>query len=46
MEYTLVLPNGKIMQFYVRSVAEMYQRINGGRLVGRPELKVVDLKAA
>ena len=46
MEYTLILPNGQKMQFYVRSVAEMYQRIKGGRIVGRPELKLVDKRAA
>ncbi len=46
MEYTLILPSGKQMQFYVRSVAEMYQRINGGRLVGQPTLTLVEKLAA
>ena len=46
MPYTLILPSGERMQFYVRSVAEMYQTINGGRLVGPPDLKLVDRLAA
>lgn len=46
MEYTVIYSNGTQQQFYIRSVAEMYARINGGRLVGRPELKLVDKLAA
>lgn len=46
MEYTVVYPNGTSMKFYVRAVAEMYALINGGRVVGKPELKVVDKLAA
>lgn len=30
MQYTLITSKGKIMQFYVKSVAELYQSINGG----------------
>jgi hypothetical protein len=30
MQYTLITKTGKIMQFYVKSVAELYQTINGG----------------
>ena len=30
MEYTLITRNGRIMQFYVKGVAELYQRLNGG----------------
>lgn len=30
MEYTLITRNGRIMQFYVKSVAELYQSLNGG----------------
>lgn len=30
MQYTLITKTGKIMQFYVLSVAELYQSINGG----------------
>ena len=46
MEYTVVYPNGTQQQFYVRAVAEMYARINGGRVVGKPELILVDKLAA
>ena len=30
MQYTLITKTGKIMQFYVKSVAELYQSLNGG----------------
>ena len=46
MEYTVVYPHGSSQKFYIRSVAEMYAQINGGRVVGRPELKLVDKLAA
>jgi hypothetical protein len=46
MNYTLILPSGKEMKFYIRSVAEMYRTINGGRIVGVPELRLVDRLAA
>jgi hypothetical protein len=46
MEYTVVYPNGSIQKFYVRSVAELYASINGGRVVGKPQLKLVDKLAA
>jgi len=46
MEYTVIYPNGNSQKFYVRAVAEMYATINGGRVVGKPELKLVDKLAA
>lgn len=46
MNYTLIKPNGEEMKFYLRSVAEMYCTIYGGRVVGKPELKLVDRLAA
>jgi hypothetical protein len=46
MEYTVVYPNGTTQKFYIRSVAEMYAQINGGRVVGVPQLKLVDKLAA
>lgn len=46
MEYTVVYPNGTTQKFYVRAVAEMYAQINGGRVVGKPELILVDKLAA
>lgn len=30
MQYTLITAQGKIMQFYIKDVAEMYKAINGG----------------
>ena len=33
MTYTLITKQGQIMQFYVRSVAELYLTIKGGTLV-------------
>ena len=46
MEYTVIYPNGTSQKFYVRAVAEMYAQINGGRVVGKPTLKLVDKLAA
>jgi hypothetical protein len=46
MEYTVVYPNGTEQKFYVRSVAEMYAQIRGGRVVGKPQLILVDKLAA
>lgn len=30
MRYTLITKNGRVMVFYVKAVAELYQAINGG----------------
>jgi hypothetical protein len=30
MKYTLITQQGTIMQFYVKSVADLYQTLNGG----------------
>lgn len=46
MAYTVLYPNGTEQKFYVRSVAEMYAAIHGGRIVGKPQLKLVDKLAA
>ena len=32
MQYTLITPKGRIMQFYLKAVAEMYLVIEGGTL--------------
>ena len=32
MQYTLITKTGKVMQFYVKGVAELYQSLNGGVL--------------
>jgi hypothetical protein len=42
MSYTLITRNGSIMQFYVKSVAELYQRLNGGVVFTQQLLEVVD----
>ena len=30
MQYTLITNSGKIMQFYIKSTAELYQKLKGG----------------
>lgn len=46
MSYTLIRPCGIEMKFYLRSVAELYQQIHGGRIQGQPQLRLVDRRAA
>lgn len=33
MQYTLITPNGRKMNFYVKEVAELYKRIKGGVVI-------------
>jgi hypothetical protein len=33
MQYTLITAQGKIMCFYVKAVAEMYQSLKGGIVI-------------
>ena len=33
MQYTLITKTGRVMQFYQKSVAELYQTINGGVVI-------------
>jgi hypothetical protein len=33
MEYTLITRQGKVMQFYVKAVADLYQQLNGGVVI-------------
>ena len=33
MQYTLITKQGKIMQFYVKAVADLYQSLNGGVVI-------------
>ena len=42
MEYTLITSKGRIMQFYVKSVAELYQSLNGGVVFTQQVLETVD----
>jgi hypothetical protein len=41
MKYTVITPLGKIMCFYIKSVAELYATNTGGTLIGdeREDLK-------
>ena len=42
MSYTLITRNGSIMQFYIKSVAELYQSLNGGVVFTQQVLESVD----
>jgi len=33
MEYTLITKQGRVMQFYIESVAQLYQSLNGGVII-------------
>lgn len=33
MKYTLITKTGQIMQFYVKDVADMYQKLKGGVVI-------------
>lgn len=33
MQYTLITKTGRVMQFYVKGVAELYLSLNGGVIV-------------
>lgn len=33
MQYTLITSKGNIMQFYVKSVADLYQSLKGGVVI-------------
>ena len=45
MKYIVIYPNGKIMAFYVKAVAEMYAIINKGTLIEEPQENVNELVA-
>ncbi|CAB4241519.1 hypothetical protein UFOVP71_57 [uncultured Caudovirales phage] len=40
MPYTLITKTGKIMQFYVKEVADMYQTLNGGVVFTQQVLEI------
>ena len=44
MRFTLITKNGRIMQFYVQSVAEMYRNLYGGVLVSEDVLVVAEMQ--
>lgn len=39
MQYTLITKTGKVMQFYIKAVAEMYQQGLGGVVITQQVLK-------
>ena len=44
MQYTLITKNGKIMQFYIQSVAETYRSLYGGVIVSEDILTVAEIQ--
>ena len=42
MRYTLITSKGRIMCFYVESVATMYQRLHGGVVITQQVLEELD----
>jgi hypothetical protein len=45
MRYTLLMPNGRIMLFYIESVANLYQRLHGGVVITQQVLEGLDTNA-
>lgn len=45
MAYTLITGTGKIMQFYVQAVAELYCTVYGGVVISQQILDSVDFPA-
>lgn len=46
MPYTVIYPNGTEQKFHIRGVAELYASLYQGRVVGAPQLTIVERKAA
>ena len=44
MPFTLITEKGKIMRFYIKETAELYQRLEGGVIVTEGVLKVSGCK--
>ena len=42
MQYTLITRKGRVMQFYIQAVAELYQSIEGGVVFTQQVLATVD----
>ena len=40
MPYTVILPNGVAMQFYIRQVADIYATAHKGRVVSNMPVKL------
>lgn len=46
MKYTLITRKGKIMCFYIKDMAELYQQINGGVIVTDTVMNQVEKEVA
>jgi len=46
MPYTVIYADGRTQGFYLREMAELYADLYGGRVVGKPQLILVDRLAA
>lgn len=42
MQYTLITNSGKVMQFYVKATAELYQTLNGGVVITQQVLETAE----
>lgn len=42
MQYTLITSKGRVMQFYIRAVAELYLSIEGGTLFDNSVVQKVE----
>lgn len=43
MNYTLITKNGKVLTFFIRAAAEMYQQAYGGVVFSQQVLAVAEL---
>jgi hypothetical protein len=43
MQYTLITKSGKVMQFHIKAVAELYQTLNGGVVITPQVLKIQEI---
>jgi hypothetical protein len=43
MRYILITPQGRVYTFYLRGMAETYQKAYGGALVAEHEIEAVEL---
>lgn len=42
MKYTLITRKGKIMSFYIKDMAELYQQLHGGVIVTEAAMNQVE----
>lgn len=46
MKYTLITRSGKIMSFYIKDMAELYQQLHGGVIVTEAVMNQVEKEVA